>query len=316
MWTCPTCGESIDDAFDACWRCAKAEDPPAPPPPLAITPPTPAHVNTSLCRRCGYDVHLMADDASCPECGESVRASRRSVWLSDADPTWLRRVQRGQWLVAAAGTIFLVSCTGGCLIESFASLWFGGNLDLAELILTIGVIIAGVSLAIGAFLVSEPDPRSLGTAAGERPDRLNLARTLFRSFALASCVAAGASPALKGVVPDSVSDLLFSTFVYVAALSGCTWMRGLAERVPDPPLAERFQRLRRLIAWSWPVAILGSALSRRLPLAGCFALVAGIAFLISVVRMYTISVRLQRALSRCEATSSLNAAARAAQPPS
>ena len=24
MWTCPTCTETLDDSFDACWKCAKA----------------------------------------------------------------------------------------------------------------------------------------------------------------------------------------------------------------------------------------------------------------------------------------------------
>jgi hypothetical protein len=24
MWKCPTCGESLEDQFDSCWKCAKA----------------------------------------------------------------------------------------------------------------------------------------------------------------------------------------------------------------------------------------------------------------------------------------------------
>lgn len=31
MWTCPGCGEMHDDRFDACWKCAEVEEPPAPP---------------------------------------------------------------------------------------------------------------------------------------------------------------------------------------------------------------------------------------------------------------------------------------------
>jgi uncharacterized membrane protein YvbJ len=26
MWTCPNCGEPIDDGFDACWKCGAARD--------------------------------------------------------------------------------------------------------------------------------------------------------------------------------------------------------------------------------------------------------------------------------------------------
>jgi len=26
MWPCPNCGEQIDDAFDACWKCGTAQD--------------------------------------------------------------------------------------------------------------------------------------------------------------------------------------------------------------------------------------------------------------------------------------------------
>jgi hypothetical protein len=28
MWKCPKCGEEIDDRFDSCWQCAKAESSP------------------------------------------------------------------------------------------------------------------------------------------------------------------------------------------------------------------------------------------------------------------------------------------------
>ena len=30
MWTCARCGESSDDAFDACWRCAQPAEPEPP----------------------------------------------------------------------------------------------------------------------------------------------------------------------------------------------------------------------------------------------------------------------------------------------
>jgi len=39
MWTCPKCGEKIEDQFDTCWRCAA---PPSDAPADAWTPPDPA----------------------------------------------------------------------------------------------------------------------------------------------------------------------------------------------------------------------------------------------------------------------------------
>ena len=30
MWTCPKCGEAIEDQFDACWKCAGPAEPGAP----------------------------------------------------------------------------------------------------------------------------------------------------------------------------------------------------------------------------------------------------------------------------------------------
>lgn len=36
MWTCPECGEEMEDRFDACWRCA-GEPEPAPAPTSRLT---------------------------------------------------------------------------------------------------------------------------------------------------------------------------------------------------------------------------------------------------------------------------------------
>ncbi len=38
MWTCPKCGEQIDDVFNACWKCAGAALPPSERPPRAKKP--------------------------------------------------------------------------------------------------------------------------------------------------------------------------------------------------------------------------------------------------------------------------------------
>lgn len=47
MWNCPKCGESLEDIFDACWKCAGCEPPPLPnedaaPVPEPETPAGPA----------------------------------------------------------------------------------------------------------------------------------------------------------------------------------------------------------------------------------------------------------------------------------
>lgn len=65
-----------------------------------------AEISADLpCHRCGYDLRAHAQDAKCPECGESVAESRRVALIPrrpawrDSDPRWRRHMLAGAWIL-------------------------------------------------------------------------------------------------------------------------------------------------------------------------------------------------------------------------
>lgn len=79
----------------------------------------PAEILVDLpCHRCGYDLRAHAEDAKCPECGESVAESRRlalnprrPAWRQ-SDPRWRRRVLAGMWILAFMPLIDVLQAFG------------------------------------------------------------------------------------------------------------------------------------------------------------------------------------------------------------
>jgi hypothetical protein len=61
---------------------------------------TPSAIRSDECFRCGYNLHSIADDHPCPECGLlAIRSRRPTDELHDNRPYWLRDVSRGLDLV-------------------------------------------------------------------------------------------------------------------------------------------------------------------------------------------------------------------------
>ncbi|MBL9119251.1 MAG: hypothetical protein JNL80_04970 [Phycisphaerae bacterium] len=290
MWICPTCGEQLEDTFDACWHCAKqVSDPSDDTTPVA--PPEKAAWNPAdaLCRGCGYDVRLFAESARCPECGTPVSVSRRSEKLVDADPHWLRTVRRGQGLVALAAFAIALTCLSTCvsgIVLPTRGPWF-------EWMFTGVLVVAAASLAAGAFMVSSLDPRESEREA-PRSDRM-----IFRISSVIACVLTIAWMPAQDLFPTSVLSFVIGVMLYVTALSGTKYTAGIAMRLPDEKLANRLLKARTLVLWAWPMGLAGLLL-HDLPVFSGFALVGGIATLISLARLIDLAMALRIALNRCK----------------
>ena len=290
MWICPTCGEQLEDTFDACWHCAKREgDPSVGSPPNAPPEKVAWNPADALCRGCGYDVRLFAESARCPECGTPVSVSRRSEKLVDADPHWLRTVRRGQGLVALAAFAIALTCLSTCvsgIVLPARSSWF-------EWTFTGILVLAAASLAAGAFMVSSLDPRESEREA-PRSDRM-----IFRTSSVIACVLTIAWIPVEDLLPTRSLSVVIGVMLYIAALSGTKYTAGIATRLPDEELAKRLLKARTLVLWAWPMGLAGILL-KGLPAFGCFALVGGIATLISLARLIDLAMALRVALNRCE----------------
>ena len=64
MWTCSNCGESVEDDFDACWKCGTTWDGVANPQFQAVTSPVEAHV--------AADVTNIANPIACVRCSQAL----------------------------------------------------------------------------------------------------------------------------------------------------------------------------------------------------------------------------------------------------
>jgi len=76
-WTCPQCGELVEDRFAACWNCL-AERPPSPEDDRPRELPqarTEGVLRRLSCQGCGYDLRMLPLAHRCPECGMPILLS-------------------------------------------------------------------------------------------------------------------------------------------------------------------------------------------------------------------------------------------------
>lgn len=64
------------------------------------------------CVECGYNLRTLEPQSRCPECGTAISLTLFDRDLSYLDAAWLRRVQRGLWLMFGGGWCYLVSMVG------------------------------------------------------------------------------------------------------------------------------------------------------------------------------------------------------------
>lgn len=113
---------------------------------------------TDDCYRCGYNLHGIADDQACPECGLLAERSRRaSDELHLTRPTWLRRLFLGVLSILLgllAAPIITLAMTAKRRPLRSAAL-SQSVLDFLEVLLPLlGLLTGGVLICIGAWLLA------------------------------------------------------------------------------------------------------------------------------------------------------------------
>lgn len=168
------------------------------------------------CVRCGYNLRGRPRDGQCSECGQSAELSLSARYLFNADLDWLRIIYRGVVLRVAsivALIVGLLARDNAAFSQSMRVLCFLGLAMLATL------------------LLSRADP------AAVEGDPARRSRFVARALSLTAVLAASIPPIFNG----SMFPSLFLASVSVAA--DITYLRHLAERVPDERLAAASQSI-------------------------------------------------------------------------
>lgn len=127
---------------------------------------------TDDCYRCGYNLHGIADDQACPECGLLAERSRRtSDELHLTRPTWLRRLFLGVLSILlgllAAPMITLAVAAKNRPLHS--TVMPQGLLDFLEVLLPLlGLFVGGIVIGVGAWLLTHPEGYAPADAADQR----------------------------------------------------------------------------------------------------------------------------------------------------
>jgi DNA-directed RNA polymerase subunit RPC12/RpoP len=76
MWKCAGCGEEVEDDYNVCWNCQRAQD--GTPPPVPEKAPTGALIETSLPDG-SVEVSAAGKPLVCPVCGNATFHERNSL---------------------------------------------------------------------------------------------------------------------------------------------------------------------------------------------------------------------------------------------
>lgn len=224
---------------------------------------SPVVTKDALCFACGYSLSGLGAEGKCPECGIDIQRSLHGDRLAFADPSWLRRITRGQailsygMLVSNVALILLivVPLLLAVLGQVGGSGWF-----VAMSIIVLGFLIAAFlglfAAAVGLFLVTALDPRASITEEPVSPR--HLAR-----WGIVACLSLGiASRSVGFLFPFSqrpgvrmIVALLVACGLAVTIRAALRYLAMLAARVPDKGLQQRCTDVARRLIWEIPLAV-------------------------------------------------------------
>ena len=173
------------------------------------------------CSRCGYDLQSLPKDSLCPECGYPIAKSVRGDLFRFADPTWVKKLGHGTYLVGLGLLAY---------VASLLTIAFGPSVETWR---DLTHFAAASFFTIGAFLLSAVDP---GQGVGGEQNR---SIPILRGAAPASFVtnpdfAGFFSRLLPSWSVSTFSVLLIAHFLSLIALIAVFFrLSELAPRIPQ-----------------------------------------------------------------------------------
>lgn len=213
--------------------------------------------NAVCCLRCGYDLRVVGNDGTCPECGLSKSASiGLREKLEECPPGWVRRVAIGTGALAVSAVLLAIPAAEGMLLNLplIRSPWgYGGTMALRNIaansfwdFLRMGgwvLLLFGIGLplqGLGVWLVT-----------GREPGKTQTQRTRAVAWRVLTLLAIagyefdlffGPSPMMwmwSGRDWWLSSGAVLARFAYVACPAiGLWYVRWLTVRMGRPKLAE------------------------------------------------------------------------------
>ncbi len=230
--------------------------------PVADAPETPIDIDVR-CIRCGYNLRGMTPSGVCPECGDDVGPSLVGDRLIDADLDWLRRIVRGQKLLALGMTAPILMAVGSiALMIAISIIQSQGNVTVPRLVedvvswITLGVMLAGLASAVaGAFMVTSLEPRESET------EKVTSDRMRARGAMIATFVAGGFwfgsryFPVEVATWLTPLLKLLAVVAFTLAIVASLRVLTGYARRIPDADLVRRGEKTAGVFRWLLPTVV-------------------------------------------------------------
>lgn len=133
------------------------------------------------CTRCGYQLRDLSKDQRCPECAQPVALSLKGDRLRAADFEYVKALARGTNLILCALLLLFAAHSAAILAPLF-----GASGSLAGALLSLSRAGAHITLALGYWFYTTPDPaRWGGESSAESPHKDPVSRFLLRAGALA-----------------------------------------------------------------------------------------------------------------------------------
>lgn len=181
------------------------------------------------CRRCGYNLRGLYEDATCPECGAEVERSLLGDHLRFCGPGWVRTLARGTSWLFWGGVLNLLAM-GVSIVLSF--------IDLYLVPIEWEIFLSAFSLVpfVGTWLVTTREPGLLGA-------RLPMLRILVRVMMVVSTVFGVIILIFDGFLQAHFQWATVTLFGLTLDLLGVVvffkYMNTMAERLPDTGLSKQ-----------------------------------------------------------------------------
>ncbi len=225
------------------------------------------------CVVCGYNLRGIARSGACPECGALVERSFRGDELIYSSPEYVAALHKGVFIVLA-GIIAMILMT----FASVGAAIFGAMVAPVpgiEIASVLASFVTGVVVAVGWWMLSEPDPASREGRKGETARKIVRICTIVGvAIQCASLVVTFAlptpapvftpppppgAPPLSAVPPAPLSMVAMIASVGIALLNMVAaavsyfaqmiYIRWLAPRLPDVKVFDRA----KLLMWLGPL---------------------------------------------------------------